>query len=167
MKVLTLNVRYERNLNLIYYVWLFSQRLCDSIGLTVQVLNQFSSWGKITCKHKTQTGVVSFMADLQKLCSFLRCNYFIGTVSSGQYEVQKARYTFFSVKFWHSQQLCAENMIQFSLYHWFKYSPLYILHLENEMAVLKGTKKEEKKFFTLKHTFVPLQNIWPLKCNRN
>lgn len=100
MKILTLHVRYERNLNLIYYVWLLSQRLCDSIGLTVQVLNQFSSWGKITCKHKTQTGVVSFMADLQKLHSFLRCNYFIGTVSSGQYEVQKARYTFFSVEFW-------------------------------------------------------------------
>lgn len=161
MKILTLHVRYERNLNLIYYVWLFSQRLCDSIGLTVQVLNQFSSWGKITCKHKTQTGVVSFMADLQKLHSFLRCNYFIGTVSSGQYEVQKARYTFFSVKFWHSQQLCAENMIQFSLYHWFKYSPLYILHLENEMAVLKGTKKEKKVFYSKTHICATAKHLAP------
>lgn len=161
MKILTLHVRYERNLNLIYYVWLFSQRLCDSIGLTVQVLNQFSSWGKITCKHKTQTGVVSFMADLQKLHSFLRCNYFIGTVSSGQYEVQKARYTFFSVKFWHSQQLCAENMIQFSLYHWFKYSPLYILHLENEMALLKGTKKEKKVFYPKTHICATAKHLAP------
>lgn len=161
MKILTLHVRYERNLNLIYYVWLFSQRLCDSIGLTVQVLNQFSSWGKITCKHKTQTGVVSFMADLQKLHSFLRCNYFIGTVSSGQYEVQKARYTFFSVKFWHSQQLCAENMIQFSLYHWFKYSPLYILHLENEMALLKGTKKEKKVFYSKTHICATAKHLAP------
>lgn len=161
MKILTLHVRYERNLNLIYYVWLFSQRLCDSIGLTVQVLNQFSSWGKITCKHKTQTGVVSFMADLQKLRSFLRCNYFIGTVSSGQYEVQKARYTFFSVKFWHSQQLCAENMIQFSLYHWFKYSPLYILHLENEMALLKGTKKEKKVFYSKTHICATAKHLAP------